>query len=144
MSFVVDASVAVKWLVDEPDHEKARWYLGLPVDLIAPDIALIEVGNALRKKVERTEISRDQARAGLEKLTRIFDILAPTAPLVPRALDLALDMRHPVYDCIYIACAEQTGATLVTDDRRLGSKVRSAGLTIMVQLLSGSDPIVTQ
>jgi predicted nucleic acid-binding protein len=111
---------------------------------MAPDIALIEVGNALRKKVERTEISRDQARAGLEKLTRIFDVLAPTAPLVSRALDLALDMRHPVYDCVYIACAEQTRATLVTDDRRLVSKVRSAGLTIMVQPLSGSDPIVTQ
>jgi len=30
-----------------------------------------------------------------------------------------MDWRHPVYDCLYVACAEAADATLVTADDRL-------------------------
>ena len=36
-----------------------------------------------------------------------------------RASTIALELDHPVYDCIYLACTEIEGVPLVTADRRL-------------------------
>ena len=47
--------------------------------------------------------------------------LRPSGPFLGRALALARRLRHPVYDCIYLAQAE--GATLITADQRLLSRV---------------------
>ena len=58
MSLIVDASVAVKWFVEEPDSDRARQLEFADEDLIAPDLALAEVGNALWKKAVRREFKR--------------------------------------------------------------------------------------
>ena len=50
MILVIDASVAAKWFVDEPRRDQARDVLGRGMDLIAPDLILVEVANALRNK----------------------------------------------------------------------------------------------
>ncbi len=51
MKLVIDASVAVKWLVVEDRHALARDVLRDGFVLMAPDLLLIEVANALRNKV---------------------------------------------------------------------------------------------
>jgi predicted nucleic acid-binding protein len=50
MILVIDASVAVKWFVDEPRRDQTRDVPGRDMDLIAPDLILVEVANALRNK----------------------------------------------------------------------------------------------
>ena len=42
--------------------------------------------------------------------------------LVQRAAQLAVEVGHPVYDCLYLACAEATASALVTADQRLADK----------------------
>ena len=37
-------------------------------------------------------------------------------PLIDCALAIALYLRHPIYDCLYLACAERAGTRLVTAD----------------------------
>jgi predicted nucleic acid-binding protein len=54
--YVVDASVAVKWYLPEPESDAAGRLLDPEHDLIAPDLLFAEVGNALWKRWRRGEI----------------------------------------------------------------------------------------
>jgi predicted nucleic acid-binding protein len=114
---VIDASVAFKLVVEEPDSGEAVAWLGR-TELVAPTLIHAEVGNALWKQVLRKEIVADDelgARlADLGSYIRTVDEL----PFVPRALELAIELRHPMYDCVYLAVAEAEEDRLLTADRR--------------------------
>ena len=127
MSLIVDASVALKWYVDEPHSNRAAQLLDRE-DLIAPELIVSEIANAFWKRIRRDESSFEQAAAALEQLPIAFRELFPTPPLGLPALMLAADNDHPVYDCLYLALAEREGAPLVTADRRLASLARSRGI----------------
>ncbi|HEY8260121.1 MAG TPA: type II toxin-antitoxin system VapC family toxin [Methylosinus sp.] len=122
MIFVVDASVAVKWLVAEPGHEHATSLLLKAPTLLAPDLIEVEVANVLWKKTRRGEIDRTQASQALDALPRFFDALEPSSRFVARALEIALDLDHAIYDCVYLAAAERSGVRLATADARLARK----------------------
>lgn len=123
MSLIVDASVAVKWFAAEEGTEAAQVLLEDSGDaLLAPDLLLIEVANALWKKWKRGVIVRAQLRDAISELGYVFPPpnLVPVADLADEAADLAGDLGHPIYDCLYIALTRRTrGGVLVTDDRRL-------------------------
>ena len=127
MTWVVDASVAVKWFVDEVRSAEARAVLASGQPVIAPDLIIPESCNTAWKKVRRGDISLEQGEAMVRALPLAFDRLAPTAPLSGRALELARRFDHPAYDCFYVALAEAESAILVTDDDqliRLGKQAR--------------------
>lgn len=135
MRYVVDASVVIKWYVDEVRHPQARALLTGADDLTAPDFVLVEVANIVWKKVQRGEMDAVMAaeflRAAPEKLGR----LSPTRPLLARALELALALDHPVYDCLYLALAEAAEGVVVTDDRRFHAAVAASALAGRIALL---------
>lgn len=128
MSLVIDASIAVKWFVREDGHEDALGLLGGAEELQAPDLILGEVANTAWKKHRRGEITRDQAESITAALPHYFVRLWPSRDLTVRALRLALDLDHPVYDGLYLACAEAAGGTLVSADKRLIVLAEKAGL----------------
>lgn len=119
MKAVVDASVAAKWLFTEEHSQVARQLLAPRIVLHAPDFLLIEAANVIWKKLRRKEIP--DARPYLEELAHMSDavVLRPSSELVQRAAALSLRLNHPVYDCVYLACAETEAAPLVTADDRL-------------------------
>jgi predicted nucleic acid-binding protein len=121
---VVDASVAVKWVVPEPLSDRADRLLDGAHDLIAPDLLPIEAASALWKKVIRDELTLAQAREALLLLLDSGVGWHSSAPLLPVALDLAAALRHPVYDCLYAALAQRERAVLVTADASLRSALR--------------------
>lgn len=100
MMLVVDASVAVKFLVREPGNEEARRLLAIPDPLIAPDWILAEAANTFWKKVKRSELLVVHAERHLTDLPRFFETLHPSADLVADAFDWSIRLRHPVYDCV--------------------------------------------
>lgn len=123
---VVDTSVAIKWIVEEDDSELA---LSLrEADLAAPALFRIEAANVLRSLVARQQIPAPQAR-GLYALlqTAPVTIVDQDDALERRALELALELRHPVYDCLYLALAERIGGRLVTADRRFVRALTGTG-----------------
>lgn len=124
MSVTVDASVAVKWFVPEPRHEEARLLSDPDIERHAPTFLVIECANALWKKAQRGEIA--DLTPYLEEILNLPEALAfhSTRDLLARAGQLAAALGHPVYDCLYLACAEATDSALVTDDRRLGRVAR--------------------
>lgn len=114
---IIDASVAFKLIVDEPGSEQAIAWVGR-TELTAPILIHCEVANALWTRVRRGELTADaevaDRLADLDHLIRTVD----ETPMVPRALQLAIDLSHPVYDCIYLALAEADNDGLLTADGR--------------------------
>lgn len=119
MTCVVDASVAVKWFVEEPGSLAACAILSIGEVLLAPDLVLIEVSNTAWKKVARGEMTQDQGEAMVRALPFYFDRLVHADALIVRAYTLAHRLTHPVYDCLYLALAEVESIQLITDDDRL-------------------------
>ena len=114
---VIDASVALKWLVEEPGSEAALALQGL--DLAAPALLRVEAANVLRTMVVRGDATGGQALDLLRLLQSApVTIVDSDDSLERRALELAIDLGHPVYDCIYLALAERMGRILVTADTR--------------------------
>jgi predicted nucleic acid-binding protein len=128
MTVVVDASVAVKWVIPEVLSDRADTLRDRADRLVAPDLLLPEATNALWKKLTRREITAREATQALDLLMASGLDLRPSGPLLGRALALARRLRHPVYDCIYLALAHGEGATLVTADRRLLARVARRGM----------------
>lgn len=128
-SLVVDASVALKWCVDEPGSAEAVAVHGRR--LLAPDYLLVEVANVLCRKLRRGEATVPQVRAAMQTLPDAFDLLAPAPELLTRAVELAVALQHPVYDCLYLALAERENAEMVTDDAKLLAKGVAAQVKVV-------------
>jgi predicted nucleic acid-binding protein len=117
---VIDASVAIKWVIDEHGTREA---LALRSHrLFAPDLWVAECANVLWKKMRRNELSADEARLAARLLQRADVELAPMRSLLEPATALAIALDHPAYDCIYLALAESLSCDLVTADQRLSQK----------------------
>ena len=137
MTFVVDASVAVKWFVDEPGSPAACAMLTSGEIFLAPDLLLVEAGNTAWKKVKRREMTPEQGEAMVRALPLYFDRLVHTDVLIARAYALAHRLDHPVYDCLYLALAELKAVQLVTDDQRLVKAVSRTDFRKFVRPLAG-------
>ena len=135
---VIDASVAIKWVIDEPLHTAARRLIPLTRHLTAPDLLHAEVANVCRKKMRRGELGSAQAILGLGTIRQIIRVFEPAAVHAQRALLLALALDHHAYDCFYLAQAEAHEGVLVMADQVLWRKVRAASLPIDVLTLD--DP----
>ncbi len=136
MRCVVDACVAAKWLAPEPDSALAEALLD--DELIVPDLLFAEVGNILWKKQSRREMDGTTARLGARWLLQLPMRVHAGASLLTDALDVALRLQHPAYDCFYLALAQRVDAPLVTADGRLQARCREidpAGLGRTVRLL---------
>jgi|SRR5438132_2830996 len=120
MRSVLDASVAVKWVLPEPDTDKALRlrdaYRQGQDELIAPDWILAEVANILGKAAARKTITIVEAKQYYQDVSKDAPVLFPTVPLLDDAFDLALTYRRAVYDCLYLALALQEKCQLVTAD----------------------------
>ena len=125
MALIIDASVAIKWFIDEPGSDPARRLWRDEPDLLAPDLIIPEVCNAAWRKVRLGESHPAQAKEIAVRLRQGMVEFRPTAPLAARAIGLALDLDHPVYVCFYLALAEAERAVLVTADRRLEGRLRN-------------------
>jgi predicted nucleic acid-binding protein len=134
-AYVIDASVAVKLGVEEIDSERARAIVTRAQHVIAPELVVAEVANALWKK-ERLGQSNPQHRtAALASAVGAFDELVPLRALAEEALALAVRLRQPVYDCFYLALANARGSTFVTADARLVNVLRGASWPGAVEAL---------
>lgn len=128
MRLVFDSSVAFKWVVREADSDKADRlradFQGGVHELLAPDIFPIEVAHALTRAERQGRIAVGQARLLLADILTTAPQFHDYRPLLPRAVDLSSALRIGVYDCLYVALAEQEGCDFVTADDKLTKNLR--------------------
>ena len=119
---VVDASIAVKWVVDEADTPAAL-RLRAEHRLIAPDLLVPECANILWKKVRRGEMEAHAALLAARLLESADIELLASRPLLEAIARLAIELDHPAYDCLYLAMAVENACPFVTADESFVRKM---------------------
>lgn len=116
---VVDASVAVKWYLQEPYADQAQQVLNGDTPLHAPDFLLVEVDSVLCKRIRRGEISPDRADEIRRALRLVPMRCHPFGNLLDPAYALSRGGRVSIYDAMYVVLAELLQGKMVTADERL-------------------------
>lgn len=128
ITFVLDASVAIKWampLAREPLMDESlrllKRYIAGKVDFIVPDVFWAELGNVLWKGVRQRRWKRDQAENVASDMKARDFMTVSSLVLLPEALKIAFVYNRSVYDCLYAALAVQSKTDMITADERLAN-----------------------
>lgn len=128
-SLIVDASVAVKWFIEEVHCEDARRLLPPSAPLLAPDLLFPEVGSILWKRLKQGELALEVASAILSSLHGVGLQIVPSWPLTLSALEIAAHTGRTVYDSLYVALAVRDNGQLVTADAKLYNALHNGPLS---------------
>ncbi len=146
VTFVVDASVVVELLVPGRHGAAADRFMGglgwpEPTELFAPDMILLEVGNALRKVAQAGLVRQPVADELVVRLQGLAIAKVESSALLAGAWSLRHNMT--VFDAAYAALARELSVPLVTTDARLARACRSAGIRAFELDDSELDAILT-
>lgn len=112
---IVDASVALKWVLQEQDSDRAIALLAREA-LAAPELLWVECANVLWVKARRGQIKRADAGAAYAAIDAAPISVVPGRPLAAAAQAIAFELDQPAYDCLYLAAALAQGCAFVTAD----------------------------
>jgi predicted nucleic acid-binding protein len=136
LSLVIDASVALKWVLEESGSDAAQALRDERIT--APSIWLAEAANALWRHVRLGEITQAGA-LGRFALLQQAGVKTTSIDLdVTEALRLAADLDHPIYDCLYLAAALRQDTSVITADKRFASLVAKSEFRDRVKLLGAA------
>ena len=129
---IVDASVATAWFVEIGTSKSARPLL-LREPLYAPSLLRVALTNLLLKYVRAGLLLENAPLAAVRNLDGIVRVWIEDNFLLPAATAMALQHRHKIYDCLYLALAVERREPLVTADRRLAAIARE--IPVEVELI---------
>lgn len=125
---VVDASVVLKWQLDDEEYVpqatalRDDFYLKETMKAIAPQLLVYEVVNGIVTATKRKRIASDNAIEAISNLMALGVELREINPL--KVLGLALQYNLAAYDAAYLALAEAEGCELWTGDRQFYQAVK--------------------
>jgi predicted nucleic acid-binding protein len=120
----IDASVAVKLVVQEPYSDRAaslwRGWIREDIERVAPSFFPFEVASTIRRKYVRRQLTEEEAEEAFEVFTALdFVVLEPKA-LLKEAWDMAKELGLPtLYDTAYLALAKLNNCEFWTADEAL-------------------------
>lgn len=138
MKYILDASVALKWVLVESDSPNAirlrnEALAGLH-EFIAPNVFPLEIAHSLTRAERKGLLKPGQGRALFGDILTIPIELQPSLPLLVRAMNLSSATLCGVYDGLYIALSEQTGCELITADQKLAQKLAGFPVALLSSL----------
>ena len=137
--YVPDASVAVKWFIEEEDSRSARRLRELfqqgTIDLDAPSLLTYEVASALRIHPVARFTPR-QLRGVMESLEGLQMTREPSDREWATAFTLSLENPISIYDAVYLAFAVHGHSQMVTADKILTTRLKSPETKQRVSMLS--------
>ena len=127
---VIDSSIVIKWFTPEPQSAYARsllveYQVGRLV-LIAPDLIISEIANALWWKQSTQRFAADDGRVVLETFYNLHMTLFPTSDLIDQAYWLATRTQQSVLDTLYVALARREKCRYVTADEQFVEMTQKA------------------
>lgn len=132
---VFDASALVPLLVTMVTTGEAT-AMTKKYDICSLDFARIEVANTLVKHCRVGNVDMEQALRANEHLLHMCD-WQPACEWIPDAVATAVEHRHSVYDCLYVALARSLNVPLITGDKRLSTKFEGLVPAGIVNLYEG-------
>lgn len=121
-AYVLDASVAVKWFVDEDASDKARLlrdsFVRGQSDLAAPDLLKYELANALRSH-PIVAVDRSTLLKAMDALEKYQFLITPSRETWALAIELSYSTPISLYDGVYVGLSQMLKSPLVTADQKL-------------------------
>lgn len=137
---VVDASLAVKWFLPEAGADAAALVLLGDKAIIGPDMLAIEVHATLVRGANMVKSNRQEAESAIKRFQNMIEsndvqLIRSTPRQIERSAGLAIELGHPLKDCIYLALAMELDCELVTCDAKFATKAK--GVWDRVRFLGG-------
>lgn len=126
---VIDASVSLKWYLDDEEHSARALsllakYVSDELDIIAPTLLEYEVTNGLIIARKRGRVKEDAILAALDGFKDLGIKLKNISHLYPKVLHYCKTYNCSAYDASYMAIAENEGVDLITSDKGLHDAVK--------------------
>lgn len=129
MKIVLDASVVVKWYVNENHTQNAEKLLDGSYELHAPELILPEVCNIIWKKVIRGELTSSEGTQIVSAFSSQSIETHPHKPILNAAFIGAESTQQTVYDWTYLALAVSLSCQFVTADERFFNVISKTKLS---------------
>lgn len=131
-ALTIDASAALRIVFDASQHAEALERVRRADTVYAPSLFVVETANALWKYIKARQVSEESALRMHRQALSLVDRSIDGVELFPEALLLAAQLRHPVYDTLYLVVARRTGSALMTSDHSLAEIARTLDIEVVV------------
>lgn len=128
MKFVVDASVIIAVIANEPTKEKLV-EITKGVDLLAPSSIHWEIGNAFSAMIKRNRITLEQAQNAIEVYKQIP--IRFTEVELEESLEIVSEYGIYAYDAYLVRCAIKYKSALITLDRKLAQIAEAMNVSVV-------------
>jgi predicted nucleic acid-binding protein len=118
LSLVVDASVAIKWLLPEAYSDECLALLDRGERIVVPDFIVAQVGMGLAKRVRTGDLKSAWTEQAMATFLRLPLVRVPTVELATDAVGLASSTKRHFYDAAYLTLAVRERTPLITADWR--------------------------
>jgi predicted nucleic acid-binding protein len=129
-ALTLDASAATRAVLETTERAALLDRISGAEAVYAPSLFVVETANALWKYVNAKRLSEESALRLHREATALVDKPIDDAELFPEAFLVAAQLRHPVYDALYLVTARRTGSTLMTADKALADLARKLGVDV--------------
>ena len=134
--FVLDASIALAWLLDDPVPAYAAEVKGSLRNTrpLVPSLWILEVANALAVGERRGNLTSDQVARAMRLIEQLLaETIETIASIVSfrQVLATARSFRLTAYDAVYLEIARSEGVPLATLDRALRAAAPQAGVELL-------------
>ena len=128
-TYVIDASVAFKWHVDDEEaiqeaRQLLRDYGDGKIAIMAPKLFLVEIGNAFNVAVMRTRLEEENALTDFQEILELDIPLIEYTDFLLSAWKFARAHNRSVYDSVYVVTAQHLDCGFYTGDKRLYNALR--------------------
>lgn len=126
---VIDSSSLIKYVSKEENWRKVEEHI--KEGCITFDLAVKETANALVKKTLKSEMDLETAKEILNYVPRIVKITSQKEHL-PKALEIAIKNKLPIYDALFMALSVNTNTPLLTSDMKQAETSKEYGITVIL------------
>ncbi|MBF0167339.1 MAG: type II toxin-antitoxin system VapC family toxin [Alphaproteobacteria bacterium] len=135
MSLVLDASMALAWLLDDESNEASQSVLRLVAinGAVVPSLWRLEVANVLQHSVRRKRCDQALVERGLLRLERFRIFVDPETDEHAWGETRRLAIKHglTIYDAAYLELAIRRGLPLASCDAELIAAAKKAGVEVV-------------
>lgn len=134
--FVLDASVALSWLIDHPTSPYATYVKQLLLrdsEAIAPPLWELEIANGLVKAERRGMLTPSDSATLLQNLDVVLRSIEVTSrnASMKYILSIARTFGLSAYDAVYLDLAREERLPIATLDRDLATAAKRAGIPLL-------------